>query len=190
MQRKLIIKKEQKEKEIELKKKIEEEKQRQLQMQQRQMQQRKTQQYKDDNTTISDNNSIDEEESNNTDPKSTTNTNIPEVSDKNLLIKFNNEQSAKKEKELEDKAAEEETIRYNKIRGQLNKDTEALKDTHINSNGLYDNQKDKDKKSVAEWEIQRKKENERLEKDRAEFKNGFDANSSYQSYDSAFELLK
>ena len=52
MQRKLIIKKEQKEKEIELKKKIEEEKQRQLQMQQRQMQQRKTQQYKDDNTTI------------------------------------------------------------------------------------------------------------------------------------------
>ena len=101
MQRKLILKQEQKEKGLELKKKIEEEKR-------ERERQREREEYKDDNTTTSDNNSVDDEEqSNNTNPKSITNTNKPEVSDENLLTKFNNEQFAKKVIELRNKPEKE-----------------------------------------------------------------------------------
>jgi len=49
-------------------------------------------------------------------------------------------------------------------------------------------QTEESKNAVAEYEIQDKKIVKELDKAKSEFMNGFDANHSYTSYDSAFEI--
>ena len=105
MQRKLIIKQEQKEKEIQLKKVIEEERK------------QKQEQYRDDNTVdgnnsdIVDDNSVNEQKSNNTDPKIV-------GTYENLLIKFNKEESSSRK----EKIVEATTQKYENLLTKFNKE--------------------------------------------------------------------